>query len=149
MSKIYVIAYRDVDYYEIFGVTDDLERANALAKFFSREGESASIEEYEIIQSSSKAIERVSDMLDNGAAYIYSVNLTKAPGSIVWDVQETVKANWLGDEFYLCGNTFLEKSTIFEAYIFAEDEFKALEIAQNMYAKMKAENVESIKEEIT
>lgn len=132
-KKIYVITSGEYSDYAICALTSDYERAKVLAKYYTKYGNEAQIEEY----------------IDGDPASGDLKNLKP-----VWTVRADIQKSgpeWRAWIHHYTQEPFKTKAELythtmsgrksFDAKVMAETEEKALKIAQDLYAKLRAEEL--------
>lgn len=135
-QTIYVISQGSYSDYHICGVTTDPVRAEELRKFYTDQWDEAEIEEYE------DGAPEAGELSDLKPIWLAAYHADLKGG--FWKCKLAHYTNENKPNEYGMSDPKLIRNIgdlIFKAYVNAPDEDHALKIAQDQYAKMKAERL--------
>ncbi len=133
---LYAITSGEYSDYGICALTSDYERAKVLAKYYTRRGDEAQIEEFIDGDPESPETNELQNLRP-----VWTVRSYIEKNGIEWRAWiNRYELNSFENE-YKCFTPISWGSKVFEGLIMAKNEDHALKIAQDWYAKMKAERL--------
>jgi hypothetical protein len=134
---LYAITNGEYSDYGICALTSDYERAKVLAKYYTRNGNEAQIEKFIDGDPESPETNELQNLRP-----VWNVRGYADKHGIKWKAwMDRYELKSFENKYKCFLYQCVEGSNIFDGLIMAEDEEHALKIAQDQYAKMKAERL--------